>query len=568
MNGIYLLVATCVILSIIVIAFALSWIQKKRVAKLKLEIAELDKEKNLIVSAPVMSELSKIESILKNEKLEEKYHEWKRRFYRIREERIPEINDMIIELDLFANTKDYRTLESRLAKCELEVYKAKESVDELMDEIREVTLSEEKYRSIVTKLKNKYRSFVGEFQLHRSDYEDMEPIIELQLENIEKRFQDFEESMEKNEYEEVVHIVKALDAMIDHMSIIIGEVPNLILLACTLIPKRLEEIQTIYEDMTDKGYSLDYLKIDYNISESKKHLKDIYDRIKVLNLEDCMFELKTMLDYLDGIFNDFEKEKLCRKLYEESNADFDKRLQKINRVVGDIYDQLDDIMNLYHLGNKDIEEIDKVKLRLEKLNSDYQEILEQVDKAELCYSKIVKSLEELSLRIKGIEDDLDDALKNLGSMYDDEVRAREQLEEIQDLLKQCKLRIRMYKLPIISNHYFVELAEANEAIDEIIKELGKKPIVIRILNTRVDTARDLVLKIYNTTTDMIKKAKMAEAAIVYGNRYRYEFREIDDALTNAEELFQKGCYQDALDVSVAAIEEVDSKVHRKLSNVS
>jgi len=567
MNGVYLLIATCVILSIIVITFTLFLIQKRRVSKLKEEIEELDKEKNLIVSAPVMSELSKVEAVLKNEKLEEKYKEWQRRFYRIKDERIPEINEMIIELDLFANTKDYHTLELRLAKCEIEVCKARESVDELMEEIREVTLSEEKYRSIVTKLKNKYRSFVSEFQIHKSDYEDMETIIELQLENIEKRFQDFELSMENNEYEEVVHIVKALDAMIDHMSIIIKEVPNLLLLARKLIPKRLEEIENIYQDMVSKGYSLDYLKIDYNMKESKKHLEDIYDRIKVLNLEDCMFELKTMLDYLDGIFNDFEKEKLCRKLYDESNVDFEKRIHKMNRIVADVYEQLDDIMNMYHLREKDVQGIDKIKLRLEKLNSDYAELLEQVGDAKICYSKLVKELDELSASLKIIEVDLDDALKNLGSMYDDEVRAREQLEEIQDLLKQCKIRIRMYKLPIITNHYFVELGEANDAILEIIKELDKKPIVIKILNTRVDTARDLVLKLYNTTTDMIKKAKLAESAIVYGNRYRYEFDDLDRALANAEDLFQRGYYQDALDVSVSAIEAVDGKVHKKLSSV-
>ena len=44
--------------------------------------------------------------------------------------------------------------------------------------------------------------------------------------------------------------------------------------------------------------------------------------------------------------------------------------------------------------------------------------------------------------------------------------------------------------------YFIELEEAGEAIREIIKELAKKPIVIKILNIRVDTARDLVFKIY------------------------------------------------------------------------
>ncbi len=567
MNGVHLLIATCIILAVIVITITLFLIQKRRIHKLKEEIASLDKEKNLIVSTPILSELSKVEAILKNEKLEEKYKEWKKRFEHIKEERIPEINEMIIELDLALDSKEYRDLDTRLARCELEVCKAREAIDELLEEIQEVTLSEEKYRNIITKLKNKYRSFLSEFNLHKANYEDMQTIIELQLENIEKRFQDFEEAMEHNEYEEVVHIVKALDAMIDHMAIIIQEVPDLILLSKKIIPKKLEEISTIHKDMKKKGYSLEYLKIDYNIKESKKHLEDIYDRIKVLNLEDCMFELKTMLDYLDGIFNDFEKEKLCRKLYEETLQDLEKRLRKINKIVGDIYNQLDDIMNMYHLREKDIQEIDKIKLRLEKINSDYTQLQEQEEASEICYSKLVKELDEIAGGLKIIEVDLDDALKNLGSMYDDELRAREQLEEIQDLLKQSKIRIRMYKLPIINNHYFVELSEAKDAIGEIIKELEKKPIVIKVLNTRVDTARDLVLKLYNTTNDMIQKARLAEVAMVYGNRYRFHSKDLDLALRNAEDLFKKGYYQDSLEVAVSAIEEVDDGIHERLSSI-
>ena len=54
--------------------------------------------------------------------------------------------------------------------------------------------------------------------------------------------------------------------------------------------------------------------------------------MKVLNLEDCMFELRTMFDYFDGIFNDFEKEKICRKLYEESFSDLEVRLFKIRKM--------------------------------------------------------------------------------------------------------------------------------------------------------------------------------------------------------------------------------------------
>lgn len=568
MDGVHLLIGSCILFSIGLIAIVLFAIQKGRVKRLKKEIMELDKEKNLIVSAPVMSEMTKVEAILKNEKLEEKYHEWQKRFYYIKDERIPEINEMIIELDLFSNSHDYKNLELRLAKCEIEVCKAKEAVDNLLEEIREITLSEEKYRDIITKLKTKFREFAREFNIHKPDYEDMESIIELQLENIEKRFQDFESAMERNEYDEVVHIVKALDIMIEHMGIIVKEVPDLVLLSQKLIPKRIEEIENIYSEMKEKGYSLEYLKLDYNIKESRKHLKDISGRMKVLNLEDCMFELKTMFDYFDGIFNDFEKEKLCRKLYEEAFADFDTRLSRLKKMVDDIYSQMDDIMSLYHLRNKDIEGIDKIKMRLQKLVSDYEEFNDNPADKGICYSKKLKELQELLASLMSIEDDLDTALKNLGSMHDDELRAKEQLEEIEGLLNQCKIRIRTYKLPIISNHYFVELAEANDAILEIIKELDKKPIVIKILNTRVDTARDLVLKLYNTTTDMIKKARLAEEAILYGNRYRSYSSDVRESLIKAEDYFYRGMYQEALDTSVGVISEVDEKIHKKLSSVN
>ena len=41
-------------------------------------------------------------------------------------------------------------------------------------------------------------------------------------------------------------------------------------------------------------------------------------------------------------------------------------------------------------------------------------------------------------------------------------------------LKQSKLKLKEYNIPVIPNSYFIELAEANEALREIAKELEKK----------------------------------------------------------------------------------------------
>ncbi len=564
LNGVILLISTFVIIAVILITVVLVMIQKHKVKIIKDELEQLDKEKNVIASTPVLSELSKVEPIIKNEKMGEKYKNWQHRFEIIRDHKIAHINDMIIELDMVIEQRDFKTVHQKLAKTEIEIYKARESAAELLGEIKEITLSEEKYRSIVTKLKAKYRSLTKEFHNHKDDYEEIGEVIELQFENIEKRFFDFENVMEKNEYDEVTHIVKALDTMIDHMAIIILEVPNLVLLAEKLIPKRMEEILAISVEMTEAGYPLEYLKIEYNMEESKKTIKNILDRIRVLNLEDCMFELKTVLDYLDSIFNDFEKERLARKLFEENITLFDQKIKKITKVVKDIYDQIDDIKSMYDLKDSDLQALDNISLRLRNIHQDYKKLKRNVKELEKPYTSVIETIDNLSVSLKELSEDLDVSLKSLGSLYDDEVRAREQLDEIQELLKQCKIRIRSYKLPIIMNNYFIELSEANEAILEIIKELEKKPIMIKVLNTRVDTARDLVLKLYNTTNEMIKTAQLAEMAIVYGNKFRSQMREIDAGLNNAEMLFHKGEYHQALEVSIHSIELVEPDIHDRL----
>lgn len=564
MKGTLLYVLTGILIVIILIIVLIVVLKKKRKNYYLKLCKNLDTEKNLIGSTPVLLELSKLEPIIKNEKMEEKYQKWQDEFTYIKDEELPKLDDLLIELDTLIDKKEYNLAKSKISKCEIGLYKAKERANYLLDQIKEITLSEEKYRNIITKLKTKYRELNREYQDHKNLYEEMAEAIELQLENIEKRFLEFETAMDQNQYTDVVHIVKALDTMIEHMEIVISEVPDLLLMCKQMVPKRIKEIEDTKEKMESNGYPLDFLSIDDNMAEAKKNVSVILDRIKVLNLEDCMFELKTILDYLDSIFVAFEKERLSRKVYEEAGNDFEKKLNKTVKLVTDIYEQLDDIENMYDLNKEDVKIIDEVNKDLIVIKDEHHKMLEKVKNKATPYSSVNDEVEKLSNRLKQVESTLDIALKSLGNMYEDEQRAREQLEEIERLLKECKEKMREYKLPVIEDRYFVELSEANEAILEVIKELSKKPIAIKTLNTRVDTARDLVLKLYNTTVSMIKTAKMSEMAIVYGNRYIPLHEDIEEGINRARNLFFKGDYTSSLKVSVDTIKLVDDNFERKL----
>ena len=565
MNGQYLIIGSAVVIALVIVIVILHFIRQFEMKYYRDKIKELEKQRNIVASTPVLLELSKVEPIIKNDKMEEKYNKWQDEFVFIKENRLTLIDDMLIDLDIYIDKRDYKSCGYSMAKIEMEIYKVREAADHLLEEIKDITLSEEKYRAIVTKLKTKYRELNKDFQDHKNLYEQMQEPISLQLENIERRFLDFEKVMDDNDYAEVVHIVKALDTMIEHIEIIVKEVPDVLLMANQIIPKRVKEVKENYDEMIELGFPLDYLNIDYNLDEINKNVEGILDKVNVLNLEGCMFDLKTMLEYLDSLFIDFEKERLAKKVYEEVENDFAKKIEKTNKLVCDVYEQLDDIKKLYDLNDEDVEIIHNVNKSLVVINDDYKKMLSKVAAKSSPYTMLNKEIEELTIRLSNMEEELDRSLKSLGNMYDDEVRAREQLKEIQEFLKQCKNKMRTYKLPVITDNYFVQLSEANEAIEEVQKELDKKPIVINVLNTRVDTARDLVLKLYNTTNEMVRMAQCAEIAIVYGNRYR-DYDEVDAGLDDARVKFFAGDYKKSLDLAIRTISLVDEDITKKLFN--
>ena len=316
--------------------------------------------------------------------------------------------------------------------------------------------------------------------------------------------------------------------------------------------------------MVDAGYPLDYLNVEYNIDEAKKKIADILDRAQVLNLEDSLFDLKVLTEYFENLFTDFEKEKVIKSDYDEASKTLQTKLKKINTLVKDIFEQMDDLKKLYSLSETDIKDLYEVKSDLDKLNEDYNTLITHTSNHSFAYSKLTEEIENLVIRLSNLENKLDNTLNVIGNMHDDEMRARQQLAEVEDLLKNSQKQIRSFNLPVIPNRYFVELREAKEAMNEIVKELEKKPITIETLNTRVDTARDLALKLYGKTKEMMKTAMFAEMAIVYGNRYRSSEKDLDRNLTYSEMLFVKGEYKKSLELTINSLNKIEPGIYDKL----
>jgi len=545
----------CIILFIV--------LKSKRKNKYKKTIEELDYEKNKLIGVPILSELSKVRELVKTDNLKQKLAEWDESFQDLKDNKMDMLTDLITEADFMIERNDYKNAIKKIAYIEISLESLKKKTEDLLEQVRVITNSEERNRTIVTKLKVIYRELESKFERTEKDYGPLCDNIKEELSKIDKKFKVFESYMDKNDYVSVEQVVIDLEENINNLKAYLDLTPSLVLIATIMIPNKIEETKTHYFRMQRDGYPLDYLNIEYNIKEISKKVADILERLKVFDTENAEIELKTMLDYFNTIFSNFDKEKESKDIFRENIKKLKQKLESINRVVYDIYIQMDDIKNTYDLSDAEIGKFTIINKSLEKINEDYKVLFEHGKGRTFAYSKLVEELDGLSNRLTRLQDDLDYRLKSITSMKDDESRAKEQLNMIEQLLLQAKAKLKDYKIPVIPNGYFIELKEASEAIREIIKELDKKPIVIKILNIRVDTARDLVFKIYNKTNDIVKSVILCEKLIVYGNRYRSTYQEIDEALNESTELFRKGKYKQSMDLSLKAISQVDDNVYSR-----
>ena len=551
-------------LTMIIIVIVLLVISNKTKKKYLAQINELERQKNLVISAGILSELNKVESLINNDDLRKKYESWQKRFNEIKNDDIPKITDLINEVQEYFETKDYANLKASIIKTEMDLNYLQTKSGILLDEIKEITLSEERNRDKITKLKAEYRNVLTTYKEDPESYSKIKTPLELQFENVDKLFASFENAMDKNAYTEAPKIVKAIDDIVSNLKEIINETKTICLYGENLIPKKIEDIKLIYKKMVQSGYNLDYLNIEYNIEEANKKIIDIFQRLNVLDVEDSIFELKTMHDYFDSLYNDFENEKVSKRLFDDYMRSIGIKLSKLEKISQELFKKVDELKYSYDLTDEEVASIIEIKDNIIDNHNSYDHIIDIFRNKTLAYSKLASEMENINNKLLKNEEKLNHTLETLSSLKDDELRAKEQLTEIEEILKDCKLKAREYKLPVVPKNYYVEFAEASLAIKEMIAELEKRPISIKVLNMRVDTARDLVLKVYNTINETTKTAKMAEMAIIYGNRYRVVNKDVDFGLTKAENSFYKGNYKICLEQAISAINIVEPGIHHKL----
>ena len=555
-----------VCICILLVIFAMIVYRMFKLKKYRKEIIELENQMNAVKSLPIQYRLGRVKGIGKNmPEVFEKYNLYVKEFDDLNSFQTNDIVPLINEIDEQLYYRKLAGVKSKLYKLKETISNYETKSQDLLKRIEVITEVENEQRLEIIKIKEKYRAASDNFANVRFKIEDFVPSIPEIFNEIDERFVVLEEMMNNQRFDEAKTYAGKIEKDVDILAANLRDLPTYISIVRKYIPKRLEEIYAIIEEMKEKDFSIEKLSAASRYNQIGNVLEQTIQNIKDLKLENVGASIEKMTEDLNDLTSDLEKEQTAFHQYEEARNNCYRHIGRLDDGLKKTVSSLSELQENYLLADYKITiagEYNKFK----PIVDDLARLTEVIESKNFSYSALIDEFNDLIKRCQPFDDALIKYNELESSLRLEEKRALDELDNINIVLLEIKSEIKNKHLPMISESYKDYIDDSYQKADEIMKFIRHRPIDLKRLSEQVDAARDVIYKLYDNVHNLIVTAEMVEEAIIYGNRYRSSFLEVNTELAKAELLFRNGEYTKALSTAVDIIEKIDPGSYEMLIN--
>lgn len=562
--GLKMFIAIVSIVLIVIVLFI-----TYRLLKLKhyrKQIVDLENRINAIKSLPLQYRLGRVKGIAKNmPELQDKYELYEEQFSKLFDTLNDEITPLINEVDEALYYRKLHGVQKKMSKLENDVMHYETDSKQLLKDIEVITEIENIQRLEIIKVKEKYRETNDHYSQIRFKVEDYVPKLQDVFHDIDQQFVQLEDYMNNQQFEEAKQYTEKVSKDIDDLEANLRDLPTYISVTRQYLPKRLNELKTIMDEMMQKDFAVERMKATLRIDKIESDLNETAQAIKDLNLENVGQNIEVMTEDMNLLYADFEKEQNAYALYEEKRDACYKYVNTIDSGLSKTRDVIKDLEKNYILSDYEITIEDDYK-EFQKVLDDLNDVTEIIESKDFSYQDMIENFERITVNSKPFNDSLIKHNELAESLKIQEKRALDELDNINIVLLEIKSEIRNKHLPMISESYQDYIDDSYQKADAILNFIRQRPIDLKSLSMQVDAARDVIYKLYDNVHNLIVTAEMVEDAIIFGNRYRSSFLEVNTELTKAELLYRNGEYTKALSTAVDIIEKIKPDSYEMLVN--
>ena len=548
------------ILLLILIWIVMRMMKRRKAAK---RLAELEIEVNEIRNNALAYKFNKANAFAKaNDDIMERIKNLAPK-YEICQNSVASCDELFTDADEYIAAHRIKKATRSMDELETMLDDTKERIRIVNQSLDHILARETEVREKSNSLKERFRNVKKVYQDNRASFYSANDYIDAEIGDIENEFSSFEEWMFASEFNKAKEEVDKIAGRVDEISGQIAAYPGLYEKAKNILPRALDEVQNNIQMLKDNQIDIRYLNTEDKTNTIGKALVSATELLDKGNLDKAGEMLDNIGDAILELQDDVMKEK---KAYDEIHTDLLATFETVDEEA----EALDEIVTLYanikdRFGLEDwTHRFALAQDQLADLQQRRRIVEDALSRDSAPSVEVVQVYREFAQDVETFHTQINDMKRMLVGASSDESRAKKQLVKLQLILNEVRLNTISRSLPNMSEQFADDLKEGERLIQRVRVVLDHSPLDVQTLNADLQDAIDFVYKLYNNANNLVGVAIMVENAIVFGNRFRSTYPEMDSELTHAEVCFQNGEYTHALKIAIQAIENMHPGIYEKL----
>lgn len=528
------------------------------------EILDLQNQINGIKTLPLQYRLGRVHSIAKNmPEVAEEYEQFTKDFEKITEFQKNELGVLVNEVDESLFYGKTHGIKKKFALIREMTQRYDHDAKDLLARIEKVTEIENIQRVEIIRVKGKYREVGNEYEKIRVKVEEFVPHALEMFKELDDDFVKLETLMNNQMFADAKNFTEEIENRIDSLQENLKDLPSYVYVVSDLLPSKIDKVDELITSLEGDEYALEEMNIAARRQEVDKQMEESIAHVKNVDIKGAAEVLEPLTGLIEELVIDLGKELDSYKQFKEKWRESYNELQRLTDVYQNTMKEYRRLITEFVIDEEEVV-ISKKYEEFKQIQKDANDLIEQMESGHFAYANMLEHVENLYDRMMQHDAYLEEFKKQKEDIDTKNQKTEELLENINIVLLEIKSEIKNEHLPLVNDSYRDYIADSYNKVEEIKRFKTHKPVVLNELCAKVEGARDVIYKLYDNVHNMIVTAGMVEDAIVYANRYRSMFLEVNTELTKAEVLFRNGEYRNALQVAVDILERLEPGKYEEL----
>lgn len=439
-------------------------------------------------------------------------------------------------------------------------------VNDLNSELLNVVKPEEDCRQISLTHKERFRRIKQEYFAKQNNLSLVSESFEQTFGLIDSLFDQFDKLVESANYDDANLMLPKIDKILDEISNDMSKLPNLCTMVTTYIPDKISSLENAFEIMQRDHFPLEHLCVKSAIREMKDEVNVYTTKIKRFDLKNVDEELNNIVSRIDEFITLFDDEKKARQEFESNNESIYSMVTTIERRFIKLCNTIPEVQKIYVVNDVQQTNINNIHNSINRLGALKRSLDTYIHSAtKQPYSMLVSKMRELKTASDEVIASMDDFMKYIASLKNDSEEAFKRIYEGFYKVKEIERTLRKIDIEKIDAKYHEVVEQYYEYLKEVNVLLKTKPINVEKINndivemTKIENeyfGKGLIGSTYNMMV-------LATNSIVYANRDRGNFADINDLINQAENMYYEGEFEQSYRVSGSSLAKINNHHAKK-----